>query len=277
MLKDSLSSSNDKMAPIYTKGSIVDAINIILTAYGFVMNFYPTFSQLDKKTNTNGYAASIIALLFSFIVYMLFSILASEIYGENIQPTLFDNLQYETNVASYFIRVIFLAIFICNMPFAFLPGKECLLSMIEEYRNNTISKQIAHSIKIKQQQDSNYQELKDEEEEKEQVQYKNGAQIAKEMPNKIYFSVTIILFTFQMVCAMLVDDITIVFGFFAAISESATTFFLPAIFYLVSTKIVKKEFDLFSVIGSIIFFILGTALFFFANYHSINKLRNQYA
>eukprot|EP00347_Sterkiella_histriomuscorum_P012714 403367497 len=296
--KEQLTDPSDKIQPAYTNGNIIDSISIILTAYGFVINFYPIYSQLDKKTNKNGYLTSLIALLLSFSVYMIFSILATQIYGKNINPTVFDNLQYENNVASYFIRLIFLAIFICNMPFVFLPGKECLLTMIAEFQTGIVSKQIADRIRIRYQ----HQILNPEDDERtlnspmelndmngenrlnldfdlisnEKEKYQNSAQISQLMPNKIYNSVTIGFFTFQMVCAMLVDDITIVFGFFAAISESATIFFLPAIFYLVSTKLVKKKWDLFSAIGSFVFLILGTALFFFANYHSINKLKDQY-
>jgi len=63
-----------------------------------------------------------------------------ETYGDNLNPNIFENIQVETNLASYFIRIIFLAIFICNIPFIFLPGKECLLMLIDEARHNTISK-----------------------------------------------------------------------------------------------------------------------------------------
>jgi len=69
-----------------------------------------------------------------------------ETYGENLNPNIFENIQVETNMASYFMRVVFLGIFICNIPFIFLPGKECLLMIIDESRNNTISKQIERRI-----------------------------------------------------------------------------------------------------------------------------------
>ncbi len=110
-----------------------------MTAYGFILNFYPIFSQMEHKSNTNGYLITILAMLFCFSTYMLFSYLALRTYGENLNPNIFENIQLENNMPSYFIRIIFVAIFLCNIPFIFLPGKECMLMMIDEAKNKTIS------------------------------------------------------------------------------------------------------------------------------------------
>lgn len=44
VFKEYFTNSNDKVTPPYTKGSIIDSITIVLTAYGFILNFYPIFS-----------------------------------------------------------------------------------------------------------------------------------------------------------------------------------------------------------------------------------------
>jgi amino acid permease len=44
IFKDYFTNPNDKQQPPYTKGSIVDSITIVLTAYGFILNFYPIFA-----------------------------------------------------------------------------------------------------------------------------------------------------------------------------------------------------------------------------------------
>lgn len=44
VFKDYFYSPSDKVTPPYTKGSIIDSISIVLTAYGFILNFYPIFS-----------------------------------------------------------------------------------------------------------------------------------------------------------------------------------------------------------------------------------------
>lgn len=139
VFKEYFTNPNDKIQPPYTKGSLVDSVTIVLTSYGFILNFYPIFAQLEVKTNRNGYFSTLLAMFFCFVAYISFSFLAMESYGENLNPNIFDNLQNETNIASYFIRLVFLAIFICNIPFVFLPGKECLLMIIDEIKHKTIS------------------------------------------------------------------------------------------------------------------------------------------
>jgi len=79
------------------------------------------------------------AILFCFGVYLTFSVLALYIYGENANPNIFLNLELEDTFTSIFIRCTFLAIFFCNIPFIFLPGKEALLIMIDELVNRTMS------------------------------------------------------------------------------------------------------------------------------------------
>lgn len=100
----------------------------------------------------------------------------------------------------------------------------------------------------------------------------NGAQIAQRVPSGIYYSQTIGLFTLQMLCAVLIDDITIIFGFFAAISESTVNFILPGLFYLCSTKLARRKPNIFSAIGSYLFIAFGVLLFFVANYNNYLKI-----
>ncbi|CDW85330.1 UNKNOWN [Stylonychia lemnae] len=256
---------SDQKVEIYQKGSIVDSIFIVLTAYGFILNFYPIFAQLEVRSNKNGYLSTLMAMLFCFITYLLFSYFAMETYGEYLNPNIFENIQVETNIPSYFIRFIFLAIFICNIPFIFLPGKECLLMMIDEALKNTISKQIEIRIATLRAGNVSLNISRLDEE-------VNGAQIALRVSTPLYISYTIGLFSLQMLLAVLIDDITLIFGFFAAISESTINFILPGLFYIISFKIAGKKPNIWAIIGSYIYVVVGIFLFFFANYNNIIKI-----
>ena len=132
----------------YENGNPIDAISILLTSYGFLLNFYPIYSSLDKRTNSNGIKATGSALIFCFIVYISFSFLGIASYGESINPNIFDNIKTENTGSSYFIRILFLGIFLCNLPFVFLPGKEALLIIIDEYRNRSMSKMMEKRIDL---------------------------------------------------------------------------------------------------------------------------------
>jgi len=50
--------------------------------------------------------------------------------------------------------------------------------------------------------------------------------------------------------AVLIDDITLIFGFFAAISESTINFILPGLFYIISFRVANKKPNLWALIGS---------------------------
>ena len=71
----------------------MDSVAIIMTSYAFIVNFYPIFSSLDKRSNENGFKAVSLALTFCVIMYILFSFLGIELYGENVNPDLFVNIK----------------------------------------------------------------------------------------------------------------------------------------------------------------------------------------
>jgi hypothetical protein len=68
-------------------------------------------------------------------MYVSFSLLGIASYGNSINPDIFENIKLEKSAASFFMRGIFLCIFLCNIPFIFLPGKEALLILIDEFRH----------------------------------------------------------------------------------------------------------------------------------------------
>jgi hypothetical protein len=93
---------------------------------------------------------------------------------------------------------------------------------------------------------------------------------------RLYFTVTITLFTIQAIFAILIDDITIIFGFIASISESMINFLLPSTFYIVSCYVSKKKPNPLLLIGSIVYLGIGITLFFMVNYHNVKKIYDSY-
>lgn len=113
---------------------------IILTSYGFIINFYPIYSSLEVQTNENGIKSTLLAMLFCFVSYLSFSYLGIKSYGEHVHPNIFENISAEgANIMALFIMTIFICIFLCNIPFVFLPGKEALLVLLDEVRHRTMS------------------------------------------------------------------------------------------------------------------------------------------
>ena len=130
----------------HDKGTVIDSICIIVTSYGFLINFFPIYQALENKSNAKVIKATVIAQAFCAFVYIVFSFLAVSIYQDRVEPSIFQNLQKEDTLDSILIRVIFLLIFLGNIPFVFLSGKEALLMMIEELQTRTLSLHLMRHI-----------------------------------------------------------------------------------------------------------------------------------
>ena len=73
-----------------------------------------------------------ISLTFVICAYTMLGLLSSLSFGiKNIQPSIFENIQYDNSWFSIILRCLFMLIFICNIPFIFFPGKQAILSIIE--------------------------------------------------------------------------------------------------------------------------------------------------
>jgi len=108
----------------------IDSINITLTSYGFIVNLFPVAQQMREYTYPNVMKAVWIALCFCFCSYLILSYLAQNLFGTEIEMSLFDNLKEDSGVLSVGIRLLFLIIFLCNIPYLFFPGKISILNAL---------------------------------------------------------------------------------------------------------------------------------------------------
>lgn len=130
--------------------SVIDAINITLTSYGFIINLFPIASQMKEQTYGNVMSAIFIALSFCFSAYLILALLAQNLFGSNIQVSLFDNMKDDRGILSVGVRCLFLVIFLCNIPYLFFPGKMSILNALQEYRFHVFSKVLESNIKQKE-------------------------------------------------------------------------------------------------------------------------------
>ena len=71
------------------------------------------------------------ALSFVLCAYTTLGILAALSFGiDNIEPSIFENIQDDPSFFSVVLRCLFLIIFICNIPFLFCAAKLATLSII---------------------------------------------------------------------------------------------------------------------------------------------------
>jgi len=128
----------------------IDAINITLTSYGFIINLFPIASQMKEQSYNNVMSSIFIALCFCFSAYLILALLAQNLFGSNIQVSLFDNMKDDRGILSVGVRCLFLIIFLCNIPYLFFPGKMSILNALQEFRFNVFSKVLEQNIKHKE-------------------------------------------------------------------------------------------------------------------------------
>lgn len=91
------------------------------------------------KTNESALKSIGIALGFSFFLYIGLGILSIFVFGSSISSNLLNNVNTETSITSYIIRVAFMIVLACHIPYIFYFTKESLLIMIDEVRRGSMT------------------------------------------------------------------------------------------------------------------------------------------
>ena len=82
----------------------------------------------------------------SFCVYVSLGILSIFIFGSDLKANVMRNVDEEKNAYSYVIRVAFLVVLACHIPYIFFPTKESFLIIIDEAQNQSMQKAIEYKI-----------------------------------------------------------------------------------------------------------------------------------
>ena len=125
---------------------------------------------------------------------------------------------------------MFLVLFVCNIPFIFMPGKEGLLVLVEEILHRSMSTAIQKRLNyplyspFNSSRDTNKDAFK-------------VSRVSYIVSPKVYFSITYGVYSTLFILSFFIQDITIIFGFLGAFVESLFNFVLPGYLYLKSSSI----------------------------------------
>ena len=112
---------------------LITGFNIIVLAYAYQTNLFPTFNSLgENKSNRTGMKAIAIGISLSFTIYTTLGILSIYTFGTDLDPSVMSNIDEEANAYSYIIRVAFLIVLGCHIPYMFFPTKESFLIIFDE-------------------------------------------------------------------------------------------------------------------------------------------------
>ena len=188
------------------------------------------------------------AIYATSVIYIAIALLGVFFFGSRISESILINVSLHAHWDSYVLRIIFLLVLGCHIPFIFFSGKESVLISIDEYNRKSISNALLQkSVGVKVEPAPQVSDIQDQffteslgqnaqtgdvTINSENAQKKGLAY--KEMPYHIYFTATCILYFSQMLGAIYILDIGLIFEFVSAISVSALAFIFPGAFWLIS-------------------------------------------
>lgn len=111
----------------------------LISAYGFNPAFFAAYTSLKNRTGKNIMMSGGMAIITVFIVYVLASLIASRLYGEDIATNLLINISNESGVIPVVLQIIFLVIAVCHIPMIFFFGKESILIIFDEMTRKSYS------------------------------------------------------------------------------------------------------------------------------------------
>ena len=111
----------------------MDSVNIAVTSQGFVIALFPIYSSMKREDRPKIMTSVSAGLTFTMSTYTYLSLISISYFGmQNIQASIFQNIKGEEGIASILLRILFLMIFFCNIPFIFFAGKIALMSVIHQ-------------------------------------------------------------------------------------------------------------------------------------------------
>ena len=126
---------------------LVTGLNILIVAYGVQTSFFPTFNSMgSNRTNSNALKFTALTFLITSVIYMSLGYLAIFIFGNGLHTSVLDNVDEENAVSSFIIRIAFMIVLACHIPFVFFPCKESFLIIIDEARNKSMARFLTYRL-----------------------------------------------------------------------------------------------------------------------------------
>ena len=187
-----------------------------------------------------------------------------------------DNFATDPNADSVLLRLIFIVIFLCNIPYLFFPGKSCLLSGIMELRYNVFSEKLRQEVSSKitntPPSTDEYTAMDEELPVSDLDCFKQEKEIAvcEDTDPATYYSVCCGYLLAIVATALAIDDLTFIFGIVAAISESMLNFILPSLLVMFGPKLPLSNKMIVCLFG-----MTGLSYFVLSNYFNVLKISRQ--
>jgi amino acid permease len=111
------------------------SIAVFMTAYSFQFNLFPVMNSMKAKSNVEGIKSVYYALLMAMGIYITLSVLSIYTFGSSLQADVLDNVneEVEHEWESMVLRIAFVIVIVCHIPYIFFSAKEAMLIIIDEW------------------------------------------------------------------------------------------------------------------------------------------------
>ena len=93
--------------------------------------------------------AMAIGVTLTTVIYTTLGILSIFSFGSSLTSNVFDAVDAEDTIYSIIIRVAFLIVLACHIPFVFLPTKEGFLIIIDEAQNSSMQIALDNKLELR--------------------------------------------------------------------------------------------------------------------------------
>lgn len=190
---------------------------MLLFSYNFSCFEFPLYQSLGPDRSKEKMLKTIsLAMLFTMATYLVVGVAAIALFGPDLSSNIMLDIQHIGPI-SFTMRVIFLVVIICHIPFTFLCTKEAACITADELVNQTISKHLtAHS------KDGDCQSIE--------------ASIIQNMDGRVYYGVTVAAFVICVAFAVSVDNLLTLFDYLSALTVSVVQFLIPGLAYAILAR-----------------------------------------
>mmetsp|Transcript_111993 Transcript_111993/g.154659 ORF Transcript_111993/g.154659 Transcript_111993/m.154659 type:complete len:141 (+) Transcript_111993:780-1202(+) len=120
---------------------IISSLSITMVAYSYLQNIFPIYDELQHQSPQHYNKIATTALSLTGLLYISVGLVSIYMFGDCLQSSVLINIGVETpaNWESYVVRIAFMIVLACHIPFIFYMGKESTLIIVDEINRKSIS------------------------------------------------------------------------------------------------------------------------------------------